>query len=267
MKKRELIELARPLYDDDQLAELTEAIDYASTKHRGQKRASGEPFLTHPLSVAASLVDWAMDIDTVIAGVLHDTVEDTDATLTEIENFFGRDVAFLVDGVTKVTEARAGMRNLDGYLPATKDNLTKLMIAVGEDVRVIIIKLADRLHNMQTLKHLPREKQRKIALETIEVFAPLADRLNMGRIRVQLEELSFSYLEPKTYKRLKKLMKDRLGKSHRKLATVRHDIDKELTGHGIDHQIDGRIKSIYSLHKKLQKVGDIDQIYDLIALR
>lgn len=267
MKKSELIDLAKPLYEADQLAELAEAIDYAAQAHRGQKRASGEPYLTHPLSVAGILADWTMDIDTVIAGVLHDTVEDTATTLTEIENFFGRDVAFLVDGVTKVTEARAGMRNLDGYLPATKDNLTKLMIAVGEDVRVIIIKLADRLHNMQTLKHLHADKQRKIALETIEVFAPLADRLNMGRVRVQLEELSFSYLEPKTYKRLKKLMKERLGKSHRKLATVRHHIDQELTGHDIAHKIDGRIKSVYSLHKKLQKVGDINQIYDLIALR
>ncbi|HET8690272.1 MAG TPA: RelA/SpoT family protein [Candidatus Saccharimonadales bacterium] len=267
MKKRELIDLAKPLYDEEQLTELAEAADYAIAKHKGQKRASGEPFVSHPISVAGILADWAMDIDTVIAGVLHDTVEDTDATLTEIENYFGRDVAFLVDGVTKVTEARAGMRNLDGYLPATKDNLTKLMIAVGEDVRVIIIKLADRLHNMQTLRHLPGEKQRKIALETIEVFAPLADRLNMGRVRVQLEELSFSYLEPKTYKRLKKLLKDRLGKSHRKLATVRHELDQELTKQGIGHQIDGRIKSVYSLHKKLQKVGDIDQIYDLIALR
>ena len=267
MKKRELIELATPLYDDTQLTELLSAVNFASEKHRGQKRKSGEAYITHPLSVAGILVDWGMDIDSVIAGVLHDTVEDTETTLADIENFFGRDVAFLVDGVTKVSQARAGMRDISSYLPATKDNLTKLLIAVGQDVRVIIIKLADRLHNMQTLEHMPRDKQLKIARETLEVFAPLADRLNMGRVRVQLEELSFSYLEPRTFKRLTKLLKDRLGKSHRKLATVRHSIDTKLTLEGIEHKMDGRIKSVYSLHKKLDKVESIDDIYDLIALR
>ena len=146
MNKQQLHELATDnLYDDIQLLELDAAIDYAAEKHAGQKRKSGEPYITHPLSVAAILIDWGMDIDTVIAGVLHDTVEDTDATLDELESLFGRDVAFLVDGVTKVSQARAGMRDLKSYLPGTKDNLAKLMIAVGEDVRVIIIKLADRL--------------------------------------------------------------------------------------------------------------------------
>jgi GTP pyrophosphokinase len=143
-----------------------------------------------------------MDIDSVIAGVLHDTVEDTDATTEEIEAHFGHDVAFLVEGVTKVSQARAGMKDLENYLPATKDNLTKLLIAVGQDVRVIIIKLADRLHNMQTLQYKSPAKQKKIARETIEVFAPLADRLNMGRVRVQLEELSFRYLLPEQFELL-----------------------------------------------------------------
>jgi len=267
MKKRELLELAEKYYDEDQLAELTHAINFATERHHGQKRKSGEPFVIHPISVAGVLVDWGMDIDSVLAGVLHDTVEDTSATLTDIENFFGRDVAFLVDGVTKVSQARAGMRDISSYLPGTRDNLTKLLIAVGQDVRVIIIKLADRLHNMQTLEHMPRNKQLKIARETLEVFAPLADRLNMGRVRVQLEELSFSYLDPREFKRLRKQMKDRLGKSHRKLATVRHNVDQTLTAEGIKHSMDGRIKSIYSLHKKLEKVESIDDIYDLIALR
>lgn len=267
MKKRELIALARKQFGEENVSELESAVAFASNKHKGQKRKSGEPFITHPLSVAGILLDWGMDIDTILAGVLHDTVEDTDATLMDIENVFGRDVAFLVDGVTKVTQARAGMRDLSSYLPATKDNLTKLLIAVGQDVRVIIIKLADRLHNMQTLEYLPREKQLKIARETLEVFAPLSDRLNMGRVRVQLEELAFSYLEPREFKRLRKIMKDRLGKSHRKLATVRHNIDKKLTVENIPHRMDGRIKSVYSLHKKLKKVDSIEDVYDLIALR
>ena len=188
-------------------------------------------------------------------------------TLDELESLFGRDVAFLVDGVTKVSQARAGMRSLDSYLPHTKDNLTKLMIAVGEDVRVIIIKLADRLHNMRTLQFMSPEKQKKIARETIEVFAPLADRLNMGRVRVQLEELSFKYLMPKDFHRTKSLMDSRLKKSQRKLDRVRREVEARLKEEKLVFQMDGRVKSVYSLFKKLDKVGDIDKIYDLIALR
>ena len=267
MKKHEVIDLAAPLYNETDLAELSLAIDFATRRHDGQKRKSGEPYIIHPLSVASILIEWGLDIDSVLAGVLHDTVEDTETTLDEIETMFGRDVAFLVDGVTKVSQARSGMKDLSNYLPATKDNLTKLLIAVGQDVRVIIIKLADRLHNMRTLQHMSDEKQQKIARETIEVFAPLADRLNMGRVRVQLEELSFSYLEPDEYKKLKKLMKQRLGRSQRRLDRVRHELSSELENEKIEHVIDGRVKSVYSLHKKLKKVPDIDDIYDLIALR
>ncbi len=267
MHKRELVQFAGEHYSENDVLELEHAIDYATDKHRGQKRKSGEAYITHPLAVAYTLVEWGMDIDTVLAGVLHDTVEDTNATLEQIETLFGRDVAFLVDGVTKVGRARAGMRNLDSYLPQTKDNLTKLLIAVGQDVRVLIIKLADRLHNMRTLKHMPRDKQKKIARETIEVFAPLADRLNMGRVRVQLEELSFRYLDPREFAHIKRLMDSRLKKSQRRLAGVRRAVDEELTREKIPHEIDGRVKSVYSLYKKLDRVGDIDEIYDLIALR
>lgn len=267
MKKRELLRLAEPLYDEDQLAELSTAIDFATEHHAGQMRASGDSYITHPLAVAALLADWGMDIDTVIAGVLHDTIEDTDVTINDIESFFGRDVSFLVDGVSKVSRARAGMRNLDSYLPATKDNLTKLLIAVGQDVRVIIIKLADRLHNMRTLSHKSREKQLKIARETLEIFAPIADRLNMGRLRVELEELAFSYLEPETFKKLQQELKNRVGKSEKRLRKVRRDVDRTLDKEKIPHIMDGRIKSVYSLYKKLRKVPDINDIYDLIALR
>lgn len=267
MKKRELLRLAEPLYDEDQLAELSTAIDFATEHHMGQKRMSGDAYITHPIAVAATLVDWGMDIDTVIAGVLHDTIEDTDVTTSDIESFFGRDVAFLVDGVSKVSQARAGMRDLKSYLPATKDNLTKLLIAVGQDIRVIIIKLADRLHNMRTLSYKPRDKQLKIARETLEIFAPIADRLNMGRLRVELEELAFSYLKPKTFKRLQQELKNRVGKSEKRLRKVRREVDKTLDKERIPHIMDGRVKSVYSLYKKLRKVPNIDEIYDLIALR
>ncbi len=268
MKKGELLERAQPFYEENELLELEDAINVASKAHKGQKRKSGEPYIIHPLSVAATLIDWGMDIDTVLAGVLHDTVEDTETTLEDLESKFGKDVAFLVDGVTKVSQARAGMQDLTEYLPQTKDNLSKLLIAIGQDVRVIIIKLSDRLHNLQTLQHMPREKQIKIARESLEVFAPMADRLGMGRIRMQIEELAFSYLDPAEFKKLQAQMRKRLGKSTRKLGIVREEVDRALTAQHINHEINGRVKSIYSLHKKLRKVeGNIDDIYDLMALR
>lgn len=262
------MDFARPHYEEYEILELEDAVNFASKAHAGQKRKSGEAYIIHPLNVAYILVDWGMDIDTVLAGILHDTVEDTDISLGKIENLFGRDVAFLVDGVTKVSQARSGMKDLNNYLPQTKDNLSKLLIAVGQDVRVIIIKLADRLHNMQTLQHMKPEKQLKISRESLEVFAPMADRLGMGRLRMQLEELAFSYLDPTEFKRLKNKMSQRLGKSTRKLGRVRTEVEKELTKHGIKFEINGRVKSIYSLHKKLKKVdGNFDDIYDLMALR
>ncbi len=268
MKEHQVLALAKLHYEEDQILELKHAIEFATNAHAGQKRKSGEPYIIHPLAVAGTLIDWGMDIDTVLAGVLHDTVEDTDATLDQIENLFGRDVAFLVDGVTKVSKARAGMRNLESYLPQTKDNLSKLLIAVGQDVRVVIIKLADRLHNLSTLQHMPPEKQQKIARESLEVFGPMADRLGMGRVRMQIEELAFSYLDPKECQHLQNLVKKRLGRSTRKLGAVRQEVERELKKHGIEFEINGRVKSIYSLYKKLHKVGgNIDDIYDLMALR
>jgi len=267
VNKKELLAKAEQAYTEADILEIEYAVEIATKAHLGQKRKSGEPYITHPLAVAANLIDWGMDTDSVIAGILHDTVEDTPLTLPEIETKFGADVALLVDGVTKVGKARSGMRNLDSYLPQTKDNLSKLLIAVGQDIRVIIIKLADRLHNMQTLQYKSTEKQKKIARETLEVFAPLADRLNMGRVRVQLEELSFKYLNPQEYLKTKQLLEGRLRKSNRKLHNVRRAVKNKLTEEKINHQIDGRVKSVYSLYKKLDRVGNIDEIYDLIALR
>lgn len=262
------MENAEPHYEENQLQELERAVDFATKAHKGQKRMSGEPYITHPLSVANTLIDWGMDIDSVLAGVLHDTVEDTEATMEEIESLFGKNVALLVEGVTKVSKARSGMQDLENYLPQTKDNLSKLLIAIGQDVRVIIIKLADRLHNLSTLQHLPKEKQKKIARESLEVFGPMADKLGMGRVRVQVEELSYKYIDPVEYKKMEGIIRKRLGKSTRKLGVVRAEVETELKKHGIKESINGRVKSIYSLHRKLEKVGgNIDDIYDLMALR
>ncbi len=268
MKKRDVLDFAKDLYDEGQLLELEHAIAYATTHHEGQKRKSGEAYIIHPLAVAAILMDWGMDIDTILAGVLHDTVEDTNATLEEIEAKFGGDIAFLVDGVTKVGQARAGMQNLEEYLPQTTDNLSKLLIAVSQDVRVIIIKLADRLHNLRTLNHMRPDKQKKIAKESLEVFGPIADRLGMGQVRMQIEELAFSYLDTKEFQRLQNMMKKRLGKSTRKLGAVRLEVEEKLRSEHIEFEINGRVKSIYSLYKKLKKVdGNMDDVYDLMALR
>lgn len=251
-----------------QRRKIGKAVDYATTKHSDQKRASGEPYITHPLAVASILVEWRMDQDTVIAGILHDTVEDTDASLKEIEKQFGKKIAGLVDGVTKVTAAREGMRSIDSYQQRTRDNLSKLLIAVGQDPRVLFIKLADRLHNLRTLEHLPPAKQQKIAKESLEIFARLADRLNMGRVRVQIEEIAFSYINPKRFNHLKRLTKKRVTKALSRFDHVKKEVSDELNKHNIKHTIDGRIKSIYSLHKKLAKYNeDIDEIYDLMALR
>jgi len=268
MKKSDVMALAQDFYDEDQVLELERAIDFASKAHVGQKRQSGESYITHPLAVAKTLIEWRMDIDSILAGVLHDTVEDSATTLEQIESLFGRDVTFLVDGVTKVSQARSGMQDLTNYLPQTRDNLSKLLIAVGKDVRVIIIKLADRLHNLSTLQHLSKDKQAKIARESLEVFAPMADRLAMGRVCSDIEELAYSYLYPVEYKKLKMLMKKRLGKSTRKLGAVRSEVEAELKKQGVKSEVNGRVKSVYSLQRKLKKVdGNIDDVYDLMALR
>lgn len=192
-----------PTKDSERVAR---AVEMAKKAHEGQFRKTGEPYIIHPMAVKKILEEWGMDEDTIIAGILHDTVEDTNLTLADIKKEFGESVAFLVDGVTKLSTARTGMRDIDTYLPETRDNFLRLMIALGDDIRVLIIKLADRLHNLRTLSALPPDKQKKIAKETLEVFAPLADRLNMGLLRVEMADLSFKYVDPKRYDYLKDLI-------------------------------------------------------------
>ncbi len=244
------------------------AIEIAKIAHEGQLRKNGEPYIIHPLAVKKILEDWGMDEDTVIAGILHDTVEDTDLRLDDIKQEFGESVAFLVDGVTKLSTARNGMRDIDTYLPATKDNFLRLMIALGDDIRVLIIKLADRLHNLRTLSALPPDKQKKIAKETLEVFAPLADRLNMGLLRVELADLSFKYVDPRRFEELKNLIEKRNKSAAKSLKKIEEEISSAMKREKISFELSGRVKSVYSLHKKLAKHNqNIDEIYDLTALR
>ena len=244
------------------------AIAVAREAHEGQLRKTGEPYIVHPLAVKKILEEWGMDEDTIIAGILHDTLEDTDLTLEDIKKEFGDSVAFLVDGVTKLSTARNGMRDIDTYLPATRDNFLRLMIALGDDIRVLIIKLADRLHNLRTLSALPPDKQRKIAKETLEVFAPLADRLNMGLLRVEMSDLAFKYVNPRRFEELQKLIKKYNKSAEKSLQKIEDEVSKALKKEKIKFKISGRVKSVYSLHKKLAKHNqNMGEIYDLTALR
>lgn len=244
------------------------AIEVAKAAHEGQTRKTGEPYIVHPLAVQKILEEWGMDEDTIIAGILHDTVEDTDLTLDDIRHEFGESVAFLVDGVTKLSTARTGMRDIDTYLPSTRDNFLRLMIALGDDIRVLIIKLADRLHNLRTLSALPPDKQKKIAKESLEVFAPLADRLNMGLLRVEMADLSFKYVDPKRYDELKTLIEKYNKAAEKSLNKIKDEVSNALKKEKIHFTISGRVKSVYSLHKKLAKHSqNINEIYDLTALR
>ncbi len=244
------------------------AIEIAKKAHEGQFRKTGEPYIIHPLAVKKILEEWGMDEDTVIAGILHDTVEDTSLTLGDIKKEFGESVAFLVDGVTKLSSARNGMRDIDTYLPETRDNFLRLMIALGDDIRVLIIKLADRLHNLRTLSALPPDKQKKIAKETLEIFAPLADRLNMGLLRVEMADLSFKYVDPKRYQYLKDLIEKHNKEAARSLKKIETEVSAALKKEKIEFELSGRVKSVYSLHKKLAKHDqNINEIYDLTALR
>lgn len=247
---------------------ILEAVEMAKAAHDGQFRKTGEPYIIHPMAVKKILEEWHMDEDTIIAGILHDTVEDTDVTLNDIREKFGETVAFLVDGVTKLSTARDGMRDIDTYLPETKDNFLRLMIALGADIRVLIIKLADRLHNIRTLSALPPIKQKKIAKETLEVFAPLADRLNMGLLRVELADLAFKYVDPRRFNELSELL-DKYNKSaSRSLKKIEDEVSEALRKEKIKFEMSGRAKSVYSLHKKMAKHDqNINEIYDLIALR
>ena len=250
---------------------IREAFEFAADAHAGQTRKSGLPFITHPLAVATTVADWGMDAEAVMAALLHDTVEDTPATLKDLRQRFGQPVAELVDGLTKleaVTEL-PGINNDEARREATNENLRKLLLASTADVRVLLIKLADRRHNLQTLKYLSPDSRRRIASQSLAVFAPLADRLGMGQLKAELEDLAFEYAEPERYQEVKKLMAGVTRSSRRYLERIKGDIGRILGEAGLEPlSIEARNKHLYSVHKKLNKVdGDISKIYDLVAVR
>jgi len=251
-------------HPDTDLDLLRRAYIYSAKAHKDQVRASGEPYLIHPLSVAGILADMKMDVATVSTGLLHDVVEDTLASTDDIRRVFGEDVANLVEGVTKISNL--GKKSKE---EAQAENLRKMILAMTSDIRVVLVKLADRLHNMRTLEYLKPEKRKRIARETLEVYAPIAHRLGMSKVRSELEDLSFQYLEPEEYQRLKEEVESRRASTEAFLEEVKARIAERLTEEGVDFvRIDGRIKRLYSIHLKLkrQKVT-LDKVYDLAAIR
>jgi len=251
-------------HPDADLDSLRRAYIYSAKAHKDQVRASGEPYLIHPLSVAAILADMKMDVATVSTGLLHDVVEDTLASTDDICKLFGEEVANLVDGVTKISNLGKKSRE-----EAQAENLRKMILAMTSDIRVVLVKLADRLHNLRTLEYLQPEKRKRIAEETLEVYAPIAHRLGMSKIRSELEDLSFKYLEPEEYKRLKEEVESRRASTEAFLEEVKARIAERLTQEGVDFvRIEGRIKRLYSIYLKLkrQKIS-LDKVYDLAAVR
>lgn len=242
---------------------ITKGFDYSQKAHEGQKRASGEPYFNHVFEVAKTLAKLGVDTKTVIAGILHDTIEDTPVTEKDIEEEFGKEVLFLVNGVTKLGTLK--YRGRERHV----ESLRKFFVAMAEDVRVIIIKLADRLHNVSTLKHLKPEKANRIALETIEIHAPLANRLGMWKLKGELEDLAFPFAFPKEAEDLSNILKHKSKADQKYLDQVYKSLQKELAKNNIKAlNISYRVKGLYSLYKKLKnKDMDIDKIYDLVALR
>ncbi|HEV7452348.1 MAG TPA: bifunctional (p)ppGpp synthetase/guanosine-3',5'-bis(diphosphate) 3'-pyrophosphohydrolase [Pseudonocardiaceae bacterium] len=251
----------RELHPKANLALLQRAYDVAEDKHSDQQRKSGDPYITHPLAVSTILAELGMDTTTLVAALLHDTVEDTDYSLPRLTEDFGDEVAHLVDGVTKLDKVKLGAA-------AEAETIRKMVIAMARDPRVLVIKLADRLHNMRTMRFLPPEQQARKAKETLEVFAPLAHRLGMATIKWELEDLSFAILHPKKYDEIVRLVANRAPSRDTYLRAVIDEVSAQLSGSRITATVEGRPKHYYSIYQKMIVRGrDFDDIHDLIGVR
>src|SRR5205814_1069281 len=248
----------------DDLDIIKKAYDYAQTHHTGQTRASGEPFLIHPLEVAQVLAEMKLDSGAIAAGLLHDAIEDTEATREDIKKEFGEQIANIVEGVTKIDKIDVATSKEERQA----ENVRKMMLAMVDDIRVVLIKLADRLHNMRTLEHLPPERQQKIARESLDIYAHIAHRLGMGKIRGELEDLGFRYVDPIGYQQVHDAVEVRRKAGEAFLARVEAIFRDKLKEAGITATVESRIKRLYSIHKKLQRQHiTVEQVYDLYAMR
>lgn len=258
-----LIEIIKSYQPDETCENIRKAYELADEAHKEQKRVNGDPYILHPLAVAEILADMEIDTTTITASLLHDVVEDTEYMLEDIERIFGKEVAFLVDGVTKLN--RLDYRTKEDQ---QVNSMRKMFLAMAKDIRVVVIKLADRLHNMRTLKYMRSEKQKRIAQETLEIYAPLAHRLGIFNIKWELEDLSFRYMEPDKYYDLVDQMKEK-RKVREEIVNEAIDVlKKTLTESSISFEINGRPKHFYSIYKKMKKDNrDLSQIYDLYAIR
>src|SRR6266849_3792260 len=262
-KFRELLRDMKQNRPNDDLELVRKAYEFSQKQHSGQQRASGEPYLVHPLEVALVLAEMKMDSVAVAAGLLHDSVEDTSVTIVDIRKEFGEQVAHIVEGVTKINKIDFATRE-----EQQAENLRKMMLAMVDDIRVVLIKLADRLHNMRTLEHLPEDRRHKIAEETLEIYAPIAHRLGMGKIRGELEDLGFRFLDPVGYEQVEKSVNARRKEGEAFLAKMQQTITDKLKEAGIQARVESRIKRLFSIHKKLQRQRiTVDQVYDLCAMR
>src|SRR5947207_1696537 len=260
----EICEKVRRNHPQADLNLLRRAYLFSAREHKGQKRASGESYLVHPLEVANILADMRLDAVSVSTGLLHDVVEDTLADTATIRDYFGEEVAHLVEGLTKIAHISNVTRE-----EQQAENVRKMLLAMVDDVRVVLVKLADRLHNMRTLHYLSAEKRKRIAQETMDIFAPIAHRLGMGKLRSELEDLAFQHLHPDDYRELAAQLEKRRPENEKFLAGVTSHIEEKMSEAGIPIVlVEGRVKRLYSIWKKLrqQKIS-LDQVYDMVAAR
>ncbi|MFB3920770.1 MAG: bifunctional (p)ppGpp synthetase/guanosine-3',5'-bis(diphosphate) 3'-pyrophosphohydrolase [Terriglobia bacterium] len=259
----QLVQKVQAYRPGEDLELLRRAYEFSAAEHRSQRRLSGEPYVSHPLAVANVLADLKLDVVCVAAGMLHDVVEDTPTTIGRVREAFGPEVARIVEGVTKIGR-------LEALKPEERqaENLRKMILAMVDDIRVVLVKLADRLHNMRTLEHLPPEKRERIAAETLEIYAPIAHRLGMGKLRGELEDLAFRYLEPEAHEEVRKAVESRRKVSEEFLDEVRALVEAKMKEQRIPARVEGRIKRLYSIWQKLKRQHiTIEQVYDLLAVR
>ena len=267
---QELIQRIQKYHPSDDISLIQKAYNTAAEAHKNQLRKSGEPYIIHPLNVAIILAELELDKETIVAGILHDVVEDTIMTEEDLKREFGDDVALLVDGVTKLEKIplSAGVDQPDDKLEMQAENLRKMFLAMAKDIRVILIKLADRLHNMRTLQYKKPESRQRIAKETLEIYSPIAQRLGISKLKIELDDLSLKYLEPEVYYDLVDKISERKSVREKYIQSIVDEVSEHIGNAGIKAKIDGRVKHFFSIYKKMKNQNKtLDQIYDLFAVR